>query len=143
MGQDESERTIDSLNGSERMHGKVYAMRNVLFCHLVVGLLVLVACASNPTKSPARVGDPSIGAPDFQLPGYAVRRPYRAHQLLVLVHGLTGDGVSSWTSPSGTYWPKLIEAEPVLNDFDVYVYEYPTNFFGDCMRQQSNFREWL
>jgi hypothetical protein len=59
MGQDESERTIDSLNGSERMHGKVYAMRNVLFCHLVVGLLVLVACASNPTKSPARVGDPS------------------------------------------------------------------------------------
>jgi hypothetical protein len=41
--------------------------------------------------------------------------------------------VSSWTNLSGTYWPKLVETEPVLNDFDVYVYEYPTNFFGDCM----------
>lgn len=133
MRQNEFERTIDSLDVSESMRGKFYMMRNLIGCHLVVVLLVLAACASNPAKSPVRVGDPSVGAPDVQLPGYAVRRPYRAHRLLVLVHGLTGDGVSSWTSPSGTYWPKLIEAEPVLRDFDLYVYDYRTKFFGDCM----------
>ena len=50
-----------------------------------------------------------------------------------MVHGLTGNGVSSWTSATGTYWPDLIANEPVMSDFDVYVYQYPTKFFGDCM----------
>ena len=75
MRQNEFERTIDSLDVSESMRGKFYMMRNLIGCHLVVVLLVLAACASNPAKSPVRVGDPSVGAPDVQLPGYAVRRP--------------------------------------------------------------------
>jgi pimeloyl-ACP methyl ester carboxylesterase len=108
-------------------------VRNLIICHFVVLLLVLAACASNPAKSPTHVGSLSIVASAARLPGYVVRRPHRADRLLVLVHGLTGDGLSSWTSPSGSYWPKLIEGEPVLRDFDVYVYEYPTKFFGDCM----------
>jgi pimeloyl-ACP methyl ester carboxylesterase len=108
-------------------------MRNLIACHLVVVLFVLAACASNPVKSPTGVANPYMRASDFQPPGYAVRRPNRAQRLLVVVHGLTGDGVSTWTSPSGTYWPKLIEAEPVLSDFNVYVYDYPTKYFGDCM----------
>jgi hypothetical protein len=108
-------------------------LRNLVICCLVVVFLVITACASNPAKSPTHVGTLSISASAVQLPGYVVRRPYRANRLLVLVHGLTGDGVSSWTNPNGTYWPKLIEDEPVLKDFDVFVYEYPTKFFGACM----------
>ena len=52
---------------------------------------------------------------------------------MVLVHGITGDGVSSWTSRNGTYWPNLMKEDPAFDDFDIYAYEYPTGIFGECM----------
>lgn len=53
--------------------------------------------------------------------------------MLVLVHGLTGNGKSSWTSTNGTYWPDLMRDDPVFREFDIYVYQYETRLFGNCL----------
>src|SRR5438067_560372 len=49
---------------------------------------------------------------------------------LVLVHGLTGDMIATWTSPGvekdiGTYWPKWLFQD--LPQLDVYALNFPTH----------------
>jgi len=58
------------------------------------------------------------------MPGYVVKRQDGAKRVLVLVHGLAGDGKSSWTSTNGTYWPDLMKEDPAFNEFDIYIYQY-------------------
>lgn len=67
------------------------------------------------------------------LPGYVVRKPGGAKRVLVLIHGITGDGVSSWTNRNGAYWPDIMKEDAEFKDFDIYVYQYPTSTFGQCM----------
>ncbi len=58
---------------------------------------------------------------------------------LVFIHGLTGDMVTTWTSPgsddpAGDYWPKWIcEEVPNLN---VYTLNYPTSLFGKWSQKE-------
>jgi hypothetical protein len=48
-------------------------------------------------------------------------------RLMVFVHGLQGNGVTSWESRTGVYWPSLVAADTQFREFDVYVYEYVLN----------------
>lgn len=105
-------------------------IQRLIASHLVTGLLFLGGCASRNAKYPAE--NPNRIDTDFRPPGYAFQRK-DTKRLLVLVHGITGNGKQTWTSTSGAYWPKLIEHEKALSEFDVYVYQYSTRFFGDCM----------
>src|SRR5580700_686600 len=54
-----------------------------------------------------------------------------AKGVIVFVHGLTGDGTSTWTNPeTHTYWPDLISHDTLFDAFDIYVYEYPSPRFS-------------
>lgn len=64
-------------------------------------------------------------------PAFYRQRP-EARKLLVLVHGINGDGTATWTNANGTYWPALIASDRHFDAFDIYVYGYASALFRDC-----------
>jgi pimeloyl-ACP methyl ester carboxylesterase len=54
-----------------------------------------------------------------------VRRS-NAHDVIVFVHGVMGDEISTWTNPNGSYWPRMLTIDPAFDGVDVYVYGYPS-----------------
>lgn len=95
-------------------------------------VLILFGCTS-VTLSPTPELSKALIDKTPQLPGYAVKRQGGAKRVLILVHGLAGDGKSSWTSTDGIYWPDLMEKDPAFSDFDIYVYQYESSLFGGCL----------
>jgi pimeloyl-ACP methyl ester carboxylesterase len=59
-----------------------------------------------------------------------IRRADAASQVIVFVHGVLGDGTSTWTNGQ-SYWPSLITKDPAFDGCSIYVYEYPTNLIKD------------
>jgi glycine betaine/choline ABC-type transport system substrate-binding protein len=56
-----------------------------------------------------------------------VRQKKENTKVLVFVHGVTGTPSSTWTFQSGSasvYWPKLVEQEEGLKDYDIFVMSY-------------------
>lgn len=54
--------------------------------------------------------------------------------VIVFVHGVMGDGTSTWTnSISQQYWPRLIADDPTFSGFNIYVYEYPSPLFCESL----------
>ena len=49
--------------------------------------------------------------------------------IIVFVHGIFGDGRSTWTS-GDFYWPKEIASDPTFAGADVFVYAYPTGLWA-------------
>src|SRR4051812_32141864 len=99
-------------------------------------LLALGAACTTGSPSAQRVCEgvaAVVAPPSLRLPGFVARRNPRPRDVLVFVHGILGDGVTSWTSKSGTYWPSLVASDPDLKGYDIYVFEYPTSAFGGCM----------
>jgi pimeloyl-ACP methyl ester carboxylesterase len=105
----------------------------VKFFHPVylIVLFLCSGCADNPSHTSSQ--SELLGAQQSHFPGYAVKRSGGAKRAIVLVHGITGNGKSSWTSINGTYWPMLMKSDPAFEDVEVYVYEYPTHLFGNCL----------
>ena len=54
-----------------------------------------------------------------------VRKYDRADTVIVFVHGVLGDSVSTWTN-GRTYWPDLLTRDDTFAGTDIYVYQYPT-----------------
>jgi triacylglycerol esterase/lipase EstA (alpha/beta hydrolase family) len=50
--------------------------------------------------------------------------------VIVFVHGIFGDSVSTWTNRNGAYWPSLLASDPFFSPYDVYVYEFASRFVG-------------
>ena len=100
--------------------------------HLIclIALFLCSGCADSSSHTSSQL---ELLGSQPHLPGYVVKRVGGAKRALVLVHGITGNGKSSWTSSNGTYWPMLMRSDPVFEDVDVYVYEYPTHLFGNCL----------
>lgn len=48
--------------------------------------------------------------------------------MIVFVHGIFGDGTSTWTAENKSYWPEMLASDSYFANFDIYVYEYPTSF---------------
>jgi pimeloyl-ACP methyl ester carboxylesterase len=59
-----------------------------------------------------------------------VRQTPGAARVIVFVHGVLGNGTSTWTAPNKAYWPDIVTKDPAFADFDIYVYEYPTTMIG-------------
>ena len=56
-----------------------------------------------------------------------IRKNSHATGVIVFVHGLMGDGTTTWTNPqTHAYWPDLISHDKLFDGFDIYVYEYPS-----------------
>jgi len=47
------------------------------------------------------------------------------HAVIIFVHGVTGDELSTWTS-SDQYWPSMLTRDPTFSDQNIYVYHYPS-----------------
>jgi pimeloyl-ACP methyl ester carboxylesterase len=62
--------------------------------------------------------------------GYFIGAPPTNTGVIIFVHGLTGDGVGTWTaSRSKAYWPQMLREDPNFAGYDVYVVQYPTPRF--------------
>ena len=63
---------------------------------------------------------------------------------VVLVHGLTGDLATTWTSrnsgdPAGDYWPKWLCGD--FPNVNVYTLGYPASLFEKWAKQEMNLYE--
>jgi pimeloyl-ACP methyl ester carboxylesterase len=65
-----------------------------------------------------------------------------ADTVIVFVHGVMGDGVSTWTSEDGTYWPDLLTQDQTFSGADIYVVSYATGFWATLSIDEiaENFR---
>ena len=50
--------------------------------------------------------------------------------VIVFVHGVSGDGVSTWTNENGAYWPDLLKKDHTFDGADIYVVSYPTGLWA-------------
>lgn len=96
-------------------------------------LIILVLWSGCTSTNPHPSSQSELPGSQPHLPGYVIKRAGGAKRALVLVHGITGNGKSSWTNSSGTYWPILMKSDPEFEDVEVYVHEYPTQLFGNCL----------
>src|SRR5271170_2856233 len=54
-----------------------------------------------------------------------------AETVLVFVHGILGDGVSSWTnSETNSYWPAMLALDHTFDGVDIFVYSYDTGLLA-------------
>jgi pimeloyl-ACP methyl ester carboxylesterase len=59
-----------------------------------------------------------------------IRKVDAASQVIVFMHGVLGDGTSTWTN-GASYWPNLLTKDPTFDGSSIYVYEYPTNLIKE------------
>jgi hypothetical protein len=53
-----------------------------------------------------------------------------ADTVIVFVHGILGDGVSTWTNTkTNSYWPVMLEQDHTFDGIDIFVYSYHTKLF--------------
>lgn len=104
---------------------------------LLLTVLIFTGCTTVAPPPAATVSGVCANAkpvpppPGFIAPGYL--HPPRHRRVLVFVHGLGGDGLTTWTASNGNYWPAMVAADPRFRDFDVYVFEYETNPLDRCL----------
>lgn len=56
------------------------------------------------------------------------RQSAQANGVIVFVHGVFGDGTSTWTNANGKYWPHLLTEDSIFDGYDIYVFEFPSPF---------------
>jgi pimeloyl-ACP methyl ester carboxylesterase len=59
-----------------------------------------------------------------------IRRIESSQSVIVFIHGILGDGTSTWTADNKSYWPEMLTRDTYFKSFDIYVYEYPTSFLN-------------
>jgi pimeloyl-ACP methyl ester carboxylesterase len=92
---------------------------------LLVAAWLLTACTTGVTTAvPAHPPD----ARPHALPGY-IRGSKESHadRVIVFIHGVFGDGTSTWTNPAtGAYFPALIRDDKTFDGVDIWVHEFDT-----------------
>jgi pimeloyl-ACP methyl ester carboxylesterase len=66
---------------------------------------------------------------DEPISRYVRQSPTGADSVIVFVHGIRGDGITSWTNKSA-YWPELLTHDPTFDNSDIFVYSYPTGLWA-------------
>jgi pimeloyl-ACP methyl ester carboxylesterase len=59
-----------------------------------------------------------------------IRQSSGADTVIVFVHGIMGDGASTWTSDAATYWPTMLTTDKTFDGADIFVYSYSTGFWA-------------
>ncbi|MEO8383250.1 MAG: alpha/beta fold hydrolase [Acidobacteriota bacterium] len=84
--------------------------------------VMLTACSSAATTvAPVRKDSPV-----YQLPGY-IRgsKELRADRVIVFIHGVIGDGTSTWTNTTtGAYFPALVSDDHTFDGVDIWAHEF-------------------
>lgn len=82
-------------------------------------------------------------AQDFEF--YQKREDCR--NLILFIHGFTGDAKKTWTNTNGTSFPSLLLSDPKISDnFDIASYNYFTellNLFADVKEKARWFRDLI
>src|SRR5258708_3802478 len=68
-------------------------------------------------------------APAADPPSKYVRQTAGLNTVIVFVHGVLGDGQSTWTN-GNSYWPSLLTVDPAFDGADIFVYSYPTSMWA-------------
>jgi len=64
--------------------------------------------------------------------------------VIIFVHGVSGDPISTWTNVNGTYWPNLLKNDPDFDNANIYMINYSSpviasaysiNELAECMRR--------
>lgn len=86
-------------------------------CARRISLILLLVCAVSWT----------FGEAVAQTRSHYVRKDDAADTVIVFVHGVLGDSVSTWTNDNKAYWPELLTKDRAFDGTDIYVYQYPTS----------------
>jgi triacylglycerol esterase/lipase EstA (alpha/beta hydrolase family) len=84
--------------------------------------LLLVLAALLGQREACRADDPPSS--NF------VRKTPTADTVIVFVHGIFGDGLTTWTSANKSYWPELLTKDQTFDRADIFVYSYPTSLWA-------------
>lgn len=58
-------------------------------------------------------------------------RSNRDQGVIIFVHGVLGDAVSTWTNAdTKAYWPNLLSRDRTFDNYNIYVYAFPSTVFG-------------
>jgi alpha-beta hydrolase superfamily lysophospholipase len=105
-------------NNSPFMH-----IRIVLLMVGLVGLatsLSLSSCSSGSSSKSQTEGRPE-----------SVRESTSDRKVIVFMHGVLGDGKSTWTNTAtGAYWPDLLAHDHSFDGYDIFVFAYPSPYLG-------------
>jgi len=109
--------------------------RTILVSALLLASLLLQCCSGEKRPTSVRYVEPR----------YIRNDGYRT--VIVFVHGIFGDGQSTWTNVSTkAYWPELLEGDEIFRKADIYVYSYPTPFLQKAYNINDvigDMRNWL
>jgi pimeloyl-ACP methyl ester carboxylesterase len=77
-----------------------------------------------------------------------VRNSKHNTSVIVFVHGILGNSIDTWTNTkSKAYWPDLLKSDSRFDNYNIYVYNYPSTFkkgnfsideISEDMRNQLN-----
>jgi tetratricopeptide (TPR) repeat protein len=59
-----------------------------------------------------------------------VRQTGGAGTVIVFVHGVLGDGQSTWINQNA-YWPSMLQSDPTFEGAGIFVYSYPTAMWAN------------
>ena len=60
-----------------------------------------------------------------------VRMDPKNESVVIFVHGVTGDSLSTWTnSTTKAFWPELMKSDRGFDSENIYLYEYPSPKVG-------------
>jgi pimeloyl-ACP methyl ester carboxylesterase len=63
-----------------------------------------------------------------------VRLSHDNNGVIIFVHGVVGDAISTWTNPdTKAYWPDLLTKDPKFDHYDIFVYEFPSTPVGTSL----------
>jgi pimeloyl-ACP methyl ester carboxylesterase len=65
----------------------------------------------------------------IQLPWVRRQGEAQAQGVIVFIHGVLGDRLTTWSN-GRSYWPELLTRDKTFEGQDIYVYEYPSPRFG-------------
>src|SRR5258708_14708724 len=79
------------------------------------------------------MGDPANSQPTSHYERPVGGNDSHKDRVIVFVHGIFGDAKSTWTSPNGAYFPRLLLYDKAFDDFDIYVANYESPAVGNRM----------
>lgn len=55
-----------------------------------------------------------------------LRNNHKNNTVIIFVHGVFGDAISTWKNDNGAYWPDLLKNDPDFKNANIYLINYPS-----------------
>ena len=73
-----------------------------------------------------------------------LRNNHHNNTVIIFIHGVLGDTISTWKNDNGAYWPDLLKNDPDFKSVNIYLINYPSpliertysiNELAECIRR--------